>query len=161
MKSITIMRHAKSSWKYDVGDKERPLKTRGITDVSLISKAFKKKFKHPEVVFSSPAKRAFDTCQIFLKNIEYSYKKPEISPQLYDFSGNNLIEFVRSLDEKYQNIMVFGHNYAMTYFTNTYGNVYIDNLPTSGLAVFEFEIDHWKDLKRGKTIEILIPKALR
>ncbi len=155
------MRHGKSSWKYDVGDKERPLKTRGIADIGFISEAFNKKFNHPEKVFSSPAKRAFNTCEIFLKKIEYSYNRPEIIPQLYDFSGSNLVDFVKSLDDKCQDIMVFGHNYAMTYFTNTYGNIYIDNLPTSGLAVIEFDIEHWKDLKRGNTIEILIPKDLR
>ena len=57
--------------------------------------------------------------------------------------------------------MIFGHNYAMTYFTNTYGDIYIDNLPTRGLVVSEFDIDNWKDLKPGRTVEIIIPKNLR
>ncbi len=57
--------------------------------------------------------------------------------------------------------MVFGHNYAMTNFVNTYGDSYIDNLPTSGLVIFDFDIDSWKDLKPGKTVEIMIPKNLR
>ncbi len=94
MKTITIVRHAKSSWKYNVSDIERPLKKRGITDVKAVSKAFKNKYLPPEVAFSSPAKRAFDTCNIFLKRIEFSYKNLHISSQLYDFSGNNLIDFL-------------------------------------------------------------------
>lgn len=161
MKTITIMRHGKSSWKYDVNDRARPLKTRGITDVGLISMVFKKKYSNPEIVFSSPAVRALETCKIFLYNVEYSYKKPQISPQLYDFGGNNLTDFIKSVDDKYQNIMVFGHNHAMTWFTNTFGDIFIDNLPTSGLVVIEFDIDRWQDLQRGKTIEIMIPKELR
>ena len=161
MKTITIVRHAKSSWKYDVSDIERPLKNRGIADVITVSEDFKRKYSHPEVVFSSPAKRAFDTCNIFLEKIDFSYKNLHISSQLYDFSGNNLIDFIKSLDDDFNNVMIFGHNHAMTHFVNTYGDNYIDNLPTSGLAIFEFDIDNWKDLKPGKTIEIIIPKNLR
>ncbi len=49
----------------------------------------------------------------------------------------------------------------MTNFVNTYGYIYVDNLPTSGLVVIEFDIDAWEDLKSGRTIEIIIPKNLR
>jgi len=161
MKRLTIMRHAKSSWKHEVSDSERPLKRRGITDVMAVSEEFKIFFDHPDIVFSSPAKRALDTCNIFLKKIEFSYNKRHISSQLYDFGGTNLINFIKSIDNNYENAMVFGHNHAMTHFVNAYGDTYIENLPTSGLVVFEFDIDDWKDLKPGKTLKIIIPKNLR
>lgn len=161
MKNLTIIRHAKSSWKHDVGDLERPIKKRGIADIVTVSKEFKIKHLHPEVVFSSPAKRALDTCNIFLKNIEFSYENVHISSQIYDFGGNTLIRFIKSIDNKYNNVMLFGHNHALTYFVNTYGDRFIDNLPTSGLVVFEFDIDSWEDLKPGKIMELLIPKNLR
>ncbi|MCK5400993.1 MAG: histidine phosphatase family protein [Flavobacteriaceae bacterium] len=161
MKKLTIVRHGKSSWEYDLSDIERPLKKRGITDIKAVSKEFKIKYLQPEVVFSSPAKRALETSNIFLKNIDFSYENRHVSSQIYDFGGKNLISFIKSIDNKYKHVMIFGHNHAMTYFINTYGNMYIDNLPTSGLAIFEFDIASWKDLKPGKTIEILIPKNLR
>ena len=161
MKKLTIVRHAKSSWKHDVGDLNRPLKKRGITDIITVSKEFKTKHLHPEVVFSSPAKRALETCNIFLKNIEFSYESVHISSQIYDFGGNKLINFIKSIDNKYNNVMLFGHNHALTYFVNTFGDNYIDNLPTSGLVVFEFDIDTWEDLKPGRIVDILIPKNLR
>ncbi len=85
MKNLTIIRHAKSSWKHDIGDLDRPIKKRGIADIVTVSKEFKIKHLHPEVVFSSPAKRALDTCNIFLKNIEFSYENVNISSQIYDF----------------------------------------------------------------------------
>lgn len=161
MKKLIIIRHSKSSWKHDVSDIERPLKSRGISDIEAVSKEFKIFGLTPEVVFSSPAKRANDTCKYFLKKLDFSYIKASISSQLYDFSGTNLINFIKSIDNNYKNVMIFGHNNAMTSFTNTYGDIYIDNLPTSGLVVFEFDINSWKDLKPGKTLKIIIPKDLR
>ena len=161
MKKLTIIRHAKSSWKHNVRDLDRPIKKRGITDITAVSKEFKIKYLHPEIVFSSPAKRALDTCSRFLKNIEFSYNNVIISPEIYDFGGNSLIDFIKSIDDKYDNVMLFGHNHALTYFVNTYGDNYIDNLPTSGLVIFEFDIDNWEDLKPGKIIELIIPKNLR
>ena len=161
MKKLIIIRHGKSSWKHDIGDIDRPLKNRGMADVILVSNEFKTMKLIPEIVFSSPAKRAFDTCKLFLKNLDLSYNKVNVSSQLYDFSGSNLINFIKSIDNNYKSVMIFGHNHAMTSFTNTYGDIYIDNLPTSGLVIFEFDIDNWKDLKPGETVKIIIPKDLR
>lgn len=161
MKKLILVRHAKSSWDHDVRDMERPLASRGIADIQRVSEEFHKKNITFEIVFSSPAKRALETCKFFLKKADYSYNDTNISSQLYDFTGHNLIDFIKSLDNRYENVMIFGHNHAMTHFVNTYGNIYIDNLPTSGLAVFEFDINSWKDLKPGRTIEIITPKSLR
>ena len=161
MKKLTIIRHAKSSWKYDIGDLDRPLKSRGIADVKVVSKYFKTKYLQPEIVFSSLAKRALETCKIFLENIEFSYTNVNVSTEIYDFSGEKLTNFIKTLDNNYDNVMLFGHNYALTNFVNTYGDRYIENLPTSGLVIFEFNIDSWKDLKPGKIVELVIPKSLR
>lgn len=161
MKKITLVRHAKSSWKHDVGDLNRPLKKRGIVDVEAVSKEFKIKHLYPEIVFSSPARRALDTCKKFLDEIDFSYKNICISEEIYDFGGHRLTNFIKSINNDFSNVMLFGHNYALTYFANTYGDISIENLPTSGLVVFEFDIDSWEDLKPGRIIDVLIPKNLR
>ena len=161
MKKLIVVRHAKSSWKHNVRDIDRPIKNRGITDITAVSKEYKIKYLHPEIVFSSPARRALDTCNIFLKHIEFSYNNVIISPEIYDFGGNSLTDFIKSIDDTYNNVMLFGHNHALTYFVNTYGDNYIDNLPTSGLVIFEFDIDTWKDLKPGKIIDLIIAENLR
>jgi phosphohistidine phosphatase len=69
MKTITLVRHAKSSWEYDVNDKERPLKKRGFKDANLVSMAFKKRGLEMDWVFSSPANRALSTCMILEENM--------------------------------------------------------------------------------------------
>ena len=161
MKKIVFVRHAKSSWKYDVGDVDRPLKKRGIIDSGLVSKKFEGSGVRPEAVFSSPAKRAFETCKIFVRNLNIIEENVRINEGLYDFGGQNVVQFIKSISDNYKTVMIFGHNHALTSIVNTYGNVYIDNLPTSGLVVIEFDIENWIDLKQGKTVNTILPRDLK
>jgi len=58
-------------------------------------------------------------------------------------------------------LIVFGHNAAMTNFVNKFGNVFIDNLPTSGFVSLQFDTDDWEKIKKGKTKKIIVPKDLK
>lgn len=161
MKKIVFVRHAKSSWDYNVRDIERPLKKRGIIDSGLVSNEFKTYRLVPDKVFSSPAKRAKNTCKIFIENLKIDDKNVHIVNELYDFSGANVVNFIKSLKDIYKNVMIFGHNNALTSMVNSYGNIYIDNLPTSGLVAIEFDIDNWNELKKGRTLITLFPRDLK
>nr|WP_321222722.1 histidine phosphatase family protein [uncultured Psychroserpens sp.] len=161
MKTITLVRHAKSSWEYDVNDKERPLKKRGFKDANLVSMAFKKRGLEMDWVFSSPANRALSTCKIFIKNLNIYTDILTIEEDLYDFGGEHVINFIKNLDENYQNVMIFGHNHAFTSICNIFGDMFVDNLPTSGLVVIDFSIDSWKDVNKGKTRFTIFPRDLK
>lgn len=161
MKKITLVRHGKSSWKYDVKDDERPLKQRGKEDSKLVSESFLNHQIYPEIFFSSPAKRALNTCKIFAKSLQIPENKIEIVDDLYDFGGQNVINFIKSLDNRYKSIMIFGHNHAFTSISNIFGDKFIDNLPTSGLVVINFEVDLWQDINQGETQIIIFPKELK
>jgi len=158
-KRITIIRHAKSAWEDQVSDHERSLNDKGIQDAHLISTTYKNAF-HPDLILSSDATRARSTASIFLSNLNVN-NKVLLNPDLYDFSGEKLIEVITSCDDAHQDIMVFGHNHALTFFVNKFGDRYINNVPTCGVVVIDFDINHWKDLKKGKTIQTIFPKDLR
>ena len=155
------MRHGKSSWEYDVSDAQRPLKSRGKSDAKLVASKFIKISDLPEVIFSSPAKRALSTCKIVVEKLGLSENSIKINHDLYDFGGESVINFVRSLPRDINSVMIFGHNHAFTSIANLYGSKYIANLPTSGLVKINIEIDDWKNLKEGTTEFIIIPKELR
>lgn len=161
MKKIVFVRHAKSSWEFDITDINRPLKKRGIADSDLVSRAFKILKFSPEIVFSSSARRALETCKIFVNNLNISEDYIKIEEQLYDFGGTNVINFIKALDDCYNNIMIFGHNHALTSIVNSYGNIYVDNLPTCGLVIIEFDIDCWNELKQGETLKMIFPRDLK
>ena len=161
MKKIIFVRHAKSSWKYDVSDSERPLKRRGIIDVSNVSKEFKMNNIDIDAVYSSYAKRALETCTIFLDTLEISTGTIETSENLYDFSGNQVVSFIKQLNNSLETVLIFGHNHAFTSIVNTFGSLFIDNVPTSGLVMIEFNIESWLDFKKGITTLVLFPKDLK
>ncbi|MBT8257528.1 MAG: histidine phosphatase family protein, partial [Bacteroidia bacterium] len=66
-----------------------------------------------------------------------------------------------SLDDALDSVMIFGHNHAFTSLSNSLGDRYIDNLPTSGLVKIELAIDNWGDLKKGKTVLSIFPRDLK
>jgi phosphohistidine phosphatase len=161
MKTVIFVRHAKSSWEYDVNDQDRPLKERGINDAHLVSNKLKSLDFKIDYAFSSPANRAFHTCMIFLRNLNFSLSRFLISKELYDFSGESLLHFLKEVDNKHNTILIFGHNYALTTLVNTLGDRYIENVPTSGLTKIEFSTENWSTITKGKTTEVIFPKELR
>lgn len=161
MKSIILIRHGKSSWKFYVSDALRPLKYRGVNDAKLVANQFVKGGVLPDFIYSSPAVRAFSTCKIFLETFGLSEDSVVVKDDLYDFGGENVINFIKRLPNNYNTVMLFGHNHAFTSIANIFGDKFIDNLPTSGLIKLNFDISDWKDLKQGTTELILIPKELK
>ena len=161
MKNLVLIRHAKSSWEHDVSDDQRPLEKRGIADAHLVSSEFGAQSFQPDKIFSSHANRALTTCKIFLENLEISDKLLVVSQELYDFGGRNVADFIKSLDDRLNNVMIFGHNYAFTSISNRFGSTFIDNLPTCGLVWIQFDIDSWKAVEQGTTKLIIRPKDLK
>jgi phosphohistidine phosphatase len=155
------MRHGKSSWEYDVSDQERPLKPRGIKDSELVANAFDMAALAVDKFYSSPANRAYSTCKIFCKTKGISLTNVEIVNNLYDFGGTSVLEFLKSLPDNEKNIMIFGHNHAFTSISNIFGDKFIDNLPTAGLVVLNFDISSWKQLKKGHTALTIFPRDLK
>ena len=142
-------------------DKDRPLKERGVNDAHLVSTQLKNVGLEIDWCFSSPANRALHTSMIFLRNLSFDFSKFKVSNQLYDFSGDSVFAFLKGLEDSCATVMIFGHNYAFTSLVNMLGDAYLDNLPTSGMAVLEFDIVSWKDLKNGRTKQITFPKELK
>ena len=160
MKTVILVRHGKSSWEYNVSDMDRPLKERGINDVNKVVKEFSSNLIHIDAAYSSPAIRALHTAMIFLRTIEFPYTKFELSNELYDFSGENVYRFIKGLNNDRDTVIIFGHNEAFTHIANSLGNMYIDNVPTSGLVQLKFDTNDWSAVTKGITAQTLFPKQL-
>ncbi|WP_223035050.1 SixA phosphatase family protein [Hanstruepera marina] len=161
MKNLILVRHAKSSWEYDVIDHERPLKTRGITDAGLVSSHFHELNLTIDLVIVSDAIRTKLTAEIFKSNLNFDEKIMHFSHNLYDFSGENLNRVITNCEDSIKNLMVFGHNYAITNFANTFGSQYFENVPTSGLVWLQFDTNQWQNIKNATTKLHLFPKELK
>ena len=161
MKQLILVRHGKSSWEYQVEDKDRPLKERGIRDAHLVSNSFKSKNIRVDAAFSSPANRALHTGMIFMRTLGFSLDNFRVANELYDFSGESVMSFVHGLDNSLETAMIFGHNYAFTEVANQWGDQSIDNVPTSGLVHLQFDADIWGDIGKGITKQVIFPKQLK
>jgi phosphohistidine phosphatase len=161
MKTLYMVRHAKSSWKYDLPDHQRPLKKRGRNDAELVSEKAKDEHKAPERIISSDANRAETTAMYFKKAFGISDEDFILNHDLYDFSGHSVMEIIKSLDDSLKRVMIVGHNHAFTSIVNMLGDEYIDNLPTSGFVVIKFPVDSWSEITTGETKTLLFPRHLK
>jgi phosphohistidine phosphatase len=160
MKTIIFIRHAKSSWEYQLPDEKRPLNKRGLFDAEFMSSLDIVKSFQPDAVFCSTAKRTRETCRFFLKNAISLEMEVHYSDQLYDFSGAGLEAFINTIDASLSNVFIFGHNNALTAIVNIKGDQYIENIPTCGIVKINFKTNSWSDCSKGVVEFKLFPKNL-
>ena len=163
MKKLYLVRHAKSSWKHEgVKDMDRPLKGRGIRDAYSTSEWLRNQGDRPDVLVSSPATRALHTALIFSKNLSTQFNEIEIEEAIYNASVKELMDLVKSFDDQYESVMLFGHNPTITEFVNKCIDHRIDNVPTTGVACLSFEKDSWADIdKKAELVFFDYPKRRR
>ena len=161
MKNLILIRHAKSSWEAPLKDIDRPLEQRGIMDAHLVATNCLKYLPPTFVVWSSTAKRASDTALIFAQNLSFPIESIVFRDDLYTFDENQLEKVIKSCNNIFENVILFGHNEAITNFVNKFGDIYIDNVPTAGFVSLEFEEENWERIKKGKTKKLIFPKKIK
>ncbi|QSS96758.1 SixA phosphatase family protein [Psychroflexus sp. ALD_RP9] len=162
LKTLVLIRHGKSSWSNpELDDFYRPLKKRAIHDAELVSEAFKKVNTKTFYALSSDAKRAFETAKLIKKNLPKTIINLEKKHELYTFSPSSLLEVILSTSPDINELMIFGHNPAITDVANQLGHQLFNNIPTTGLVQLTFEVDNWSQIAEGKTQFYLFPKNLR
>jgi|AntRauMFilla1563_2_1112583.scaffolds.fasta_scaffold02221_5 phosphohistidine phosphatase len=157
MKNLILIRHSKSSWEIPLKDIDRPLSKRGIYDAHFIANKIKDLVPKSFLVWSSIAKRTKETALIFSQNLSFSEENITLKDDLYTFDAEVLEKIIKKCENKYDNLIIFGHNEAFTKFVNKFGNLLIENVPTSGVVFLELNIKEWKNLKKGKTLSTVFP----
>ena len=155
MKTITFLRHSKSSWDFDVSDINRPLNEFGISKIRKIANLSIDTFSPVEIFLSSPANRAIHTCIIMANSIGIDLKKIIICNDLYTFNMLEVFDFINKIDNKYSNIVLVGHNPAYTEISNYFSENKILNLPTARWFCLKFDTDLWSEIINLKPIYYL------
>jgi len=154
-----MMRHGKSSWELQVSDVDRPLNQRGIDDAHRMGSFLASKNIEIDTAYTSPANRAAHTALIVTKEMDIPFYKLSVSNMLYDFSGEDVLEFVRCLPDEKSTIITFGHNHACTSLAHSLGGFEGNNIPTASAVLFRFDVSLWASIKSG-TAECFSPKML-
>ena len=161
MKTLYLLRHAKSSWDHpDLKDFERPLSERGINDVPVMVARFKSRKGHIDTIICSPAVRTKTTAQMFARELGFPRDEIGSNPELYFAGSNMLLKAASLLDNDCDAAMIIGHNPAITEFVNEMTGSDIDNIPTCGLAELRLPIDDWSEIEFGSAelVEFDFPK---
>lgn len=161
MKTLYLVRHAKSSWDdTGVSDFERTLNERGLRDAPMLAKILKEKKVKPDLIISSPANRAFSTSKLFAGILKYSPNKIATDQRIYDGGLRELSEVVEEIDDSKKTVLFFGHNPGITNFSNLLGDQQLPELPTCAVVGLDLNTNSWKEVERhcGKVILFEYPK---
>lgn len=156
MKTLTIVRHAKSSWKDSkLADRDRPLNGRGERDAPAMGRRVADAGIRPSLILSSPAVRAWETARMVAQAISYPLEFLQREKDLYLASLDTILDVIAAQDEQFNNLMIVGHNPGLTEFVDYLSPGLTGNLPTAGVAAVSFEGDDWRLYERPKT-ELLL-----
>lgn len=152
MKTIILVRHAKSSWKDpSLKDFDRPLNKRGKRDAPLMGEKLKERGVVPDLILSSPAKRAKKTARTIAEALGYPKKKIKYEDGMYHAGARYLLELVRKVHDAHTTVMLFGHNPDFNDFAEMLiEDESISNIPTTGVYCIGIDVDSWANVGKGK-----------
>jgi len=156
VKTLIIARHAKSSWDDPaMSDFDRPLNARGLRDLPRMAAALKARDLTPDLILSSPARRARTTAEHYHEVLGGTLQLDE---RIYEASLMSLIYLAQEAFEQYNTVMIVGHNPGLTMLIDRLSNKAIGNLPTAGAVGIVFEDGSLT--QRGRELFYLYPKGL-
>ncbi|HLE52187.1 MAG TPA: histidine phosphatase family protein [Anaerolineales bacterium] len=160
LKSLLILRHAKSSWdEPGLADIDRPLNKRGKRDAPHIGFLLREEGIVPDLILCSPALRARKTAEAVAENCGFE-GEIEIQDSFYPGHPADYLEVVGHLPDQYLCVMVVGHNPGLEELLTTLTDESVA-LPTAALAQISLPIHTWRDLTdevTGKLVNLWLVK---
>ena len=146
MKTILFARHAESTWENpDWTDRSRPLTARGLHDAARMATHLLHNAARPDAVLYSPAQRTTTTAAFYAKAFELNENAQIITENIYEAQPKTLWDIVQNLDNRYNTVLIVGHNPAMSYLLHDCGTEeYYADLPPCGIFQVRFAIDEWR-----------------
>lgn len=150
MKTLTLLRHAKSSRKHpEIDDFDRPLNKRGRHEAPRIGTLLAQARRRPELIVSSPAARARATAEAVANALEYPLNRIIWDPRLYAAGPETLLAVLRKQSDDSAHAMLVGHNPGLTEFASALSGARLDNLLTASAYTLHLPIEHWRDATFG------------
>ena len=120
-----------------------------------------KKISKISYLHSSDSVRTFETSKFFIDRIKFD--KIKYDDSLYHSSSSSILNIIRNYSENFSSVMIIAHNPGLTNLVNEITNIYIDNLPTTGLVEIDFSCLKWNDIssKNSNLTQLIFPKQLK
>jgi phosphohistidine phosphatase len=160
MKTLLILRHAKSSWRHaHISDHERPLNERGQRDAPRVGQRLRQEGPAPELIVSSSARRALATAEAVAAAVAYDHEIA-VTRSLYHAGVAECIEILQSLPDKVNVVMIVGHNPGLEELLFALTGAH-ESMPTAALAHIQLPIDTWLQLSEetdGRLLALWLPR---
>lgn len=163
MKTLFLVRHAKSSWESPgLRDFDRPLNERGLHDAPKMAQLLSKLGVRPDILVSSPAKRALTTAGYFAEAFGKTNDEIIRDQHIYEAYPAEILRIISELPESASTAMLFGHNPTFTDVANRFTEDFIDNLPTCGVVKVVSSATEWQRFYEGnaKVTACFFPKEV-
>jgi len=159
LKTIIIIRHAKSSWQSTVlTDFDRALNNQGLKDAKLMGKVLASRKINLDMIISSTANRAITTAKIIANQIQFKDKIRE-EKKIYGASSKELFDIIIRLNSNINSIALVGHNPALHILSEMLSNEKFPKFPTCSVVKINFTINSWDLIQRGNLEYFLFPKS--
>ena len=150
MKTLYLLRHAKSSWSFDdLTDQERPLNDRGRDDAPRMGQALAKRGIVLDALVSSSAVRALSTAVLVARELKFAHDKITVEPAIYRADADALLGIVQALPDAAQSVLLVGHNPTLTDAANALSPSSFNELPTAAVVCLRFGTDRWAEVSRA------------
>jgi phosphohistidine phosphatase len=174
MKYLTLIRHAKSSWEQTgSADHDRPLNDRGRLAAPAVATFLYRTYfgggqaapllPQPDRLVTSTALRALTTAQIVRETMQLPPEALLLDSKLYLAEPERLLGQVRGLDDRWQHVMLFGHNPGMHEFAERIlARAHVPKMPTCTAVLLGLPSEHWGQVDWGEAqlIGYVMPKTL-
>lgn len=145
MKTVLLMRHAKSSWDNAfLSDFERPLNKRGRGDAPRMGTLLRAEGLTPALIIASRAVRATQTAEEVAYASGYEGEL-QFSRDLYHADAETIVTALQSVDDDVESVMVVAHNPGMADLAAGWSSE-VDRMPTAAVAHFELPVERWADV---------------
>jgi phosphohistidine phosphatase len=162
MKTLLLMRHAKSSWEDPaVADHDRPLNPRGLRDAPRMGQLIQRQNLTPDLIVTSTAQRAQQTAYLVAEQCEY-LAPIDSTGQLYLAAPHDYVAYLRSLDDQHDRVLVIGHNPGLEDLLESITGSFQD-MPTAALAHLRLAIASWQEFSAeadGQQLHLWRPRDL-
>lgn len=147
MRNLFLVRHAKSSWDLPgQRDFDRPLNDRGLHDAPRMAKFLHNLGVQPDLLVSSPARRALTTARFFAKGLGLAEDAIVQNEDIYEAHPIAILRIISKLPDVAHTVFLFGHNPTFTDVANRFSEKHIDNIPTCGVIHIESSATRWAEL---------------
>lgn len=162
MKTLLLLRHAKSSWKQpELADHDRPLNKRGKRTAPLMGALLQDEDLIPDLILCSSAVRTYTTALLVAKACSYMGKIKQ-TRNLYLAEPQDYVEVFCQVADKHARVLVVGHNPGLEALTEALTGEAMA-MPTAALAHIELSLKRWRDLGTNtecKLVNVWRPKKL-